>query len=200
LAFSIRGGRSPVPRGSGFGCVAETTPLRRMAGGQGAAPERRRPGRWRCSVERGALPCRVNRRGDGSGWWYSVARRAKRQGRGLTTGRPRSDGAAGSVHKSKCPAPCSGPAAPTPHPRPAFGPVPVPGVCSPGPGRLGHGRGATVHFSLTITRKEVYWMQGGINFHPAAQTMAARVRQTTPPSTDLYYAPIFDDFRLECGD
>ena len=26
------------------------------------------------------------------------------------------------------------------------------------------------------------------------------IRQTTPPSTDLSYAQIFDDFRLGCGE
>jgi hypothetical protein len=31
-------------------------------------------------VERGALPCQVNRRGGGSGWWYSVARMAQAAG------------------------------------------------------------------------------------------------------------------------
>ena len=72
----------------------------------------------------------VKRRGGAPGWWCSVERRARRQGR--------------LDNRVPCPAPCSGPAAPTPSPGPALGPAPGPGFCSPGPGRRGRGCEAAV--------------------------------------------------------
>jgi len=43
----------------------------------------------------------MRRRGGSPGWWCSVARRARRQGRGRATGRPRSEGGAHKIRKKK---------------------------------------------------------------------------------------------------
>jgi hypothetical protein len=102
----------------------------------GPGPERRRPraaGDAAWSVAR--CQGQVKRQGGGSGWWCSVARRVRRQGR--ATGRPRSEGGGG-----RCPAPCSGPAAAPLLPWACVWACTLALVLPPGSGRRGHGCGA----------------------------------------------------------